>query len=347
VGGHLLPVGVEKVDQFPVDASEQVSQVHARSGGISDGLHELVMQSEVAEEQHPDPPVNWWLAGDERGETCWVPISLVHAGYLASRLDPLPSTNSHNLVGLHAGTDLEAAAERAAAHVIAHDAVARWWRKPSPLPESDLPAVLQPAENRESEQDIRVLAVPSSTGVPVRLAVVDDREKDIVSLGFAAAAQPHDAALAAAAEAMIQHASARDLDSPDSLIRNAESIGNGGVAGLAPFDRHRRYAETAFADARSLIDPMCHVQYGLSASSVARVRRRTVPQDSVCDEGVGVQPLSALFGADTRVVVVDVTTPRVREAGYSACRVLAPDFERLGPAAFPGRIDGISPYPGW
>ncbi|WJL94122.1 YcaO-like family protein [Microbacterium sp. ET2] len=92
-----------------------------------------------------DRAVNWWLAGDERGETCWVPISLVHAGYLASRLDPLPSTNSHNLVGLCAGTDLEAAAERAAAHVIAHDAVSLWWRKPNPLPECGcLPRFSQP-----------------------------------------------------------------------------------------------------------------------------------------------------------------------------------------------------------
>ncbi|MGP3533616.1 YcaO-like family protein [Microbacterium sp. RD1] len=307
-------------------------------------LHEMPGFPFVRDDDHA---LNWWLAGDERGETCWVPISLVHAGYLASGLDAVPPTNSHNLVGLYAGTDLQAAAERAAAHIIAHDAVARWWRKPSPLPECELPAALQPEEDRESAQDIRVLAVPTSTGVPVRLVVVDDREKDIVSLGFAAAAEPQDAALTAAAEALVQHASARDLDSPDSLIRNAERIGNGGVAGLASFDRDRRYAQTAFADARRLIDPMCHVQYGLSASSVARVRRRTIPSGSVPETGLGAQPLSALFGANTRVVVVDVTTPRVREAGYSACRVLAPAFERLTPAAFPLKIDETAPYPGW
>lgn len=293
-----------------------------------------------------DRAVNWWLAGDEDGETCWVPLALVHAGYLASGLHPLPPTNSHNLVGLQAGTDLADAADNAAAHIIAHDAVARWWRNPSALPACDLPATLR-TPTHDSPLDIRVLAIPSLTGLPVRLVVADDRRDDIIGLGFAAAANLEEAASRAAAEALVQYASARDLNSPHSLIRDAESIGNGGVAGLATFDPNRRYAETAFADTRRLTDPMCHVQYGLSASSVARVRQRTAPHGTAHPLDSGAQPLSSLLASGSRVVVVDVTTPRVRETGFAACRILAPQFERLTPSAFPAWNDRTPPYPGW
>lgn len=293
-----------------------------------------------------DHTVTWWLAGDEDGETCWVPFALVHAGYLASVLRPLPPTNSHNLVGLQAGTDLADAADNAAAHIIAHDAVARWWRNPHALPACDPPLTLRTPASKTSIE-IRVLAVPSVTAVPVRLVVVDDRADDIIGLGFAAAASPEDAAAKAAAEALIQYASAVDLNSPHSLIRNAESIGNGGVAGLAAFDLHRRYDKTAFADVRRLTDPMCHVQYGLSASSVVRVRQRTAPQGSADPPTGDARPLASLLVSDSRVVVVDVTTPRVREAGFAACRILAPRYERLTPAAFPSIDDQTPPYPGW
>lgn len=293
-----------------------------------------------------DEAATWWLTGTEDGEVCWVPLALVHAGYLASGLQPLPQTNTHNLVGLSAGANLAEAADRAAAHVIAHDAVARWWRDPVPLPGCPLPEPLRAAGDQPSLA-LTVLAVPSATGTPVRLAVADDRHANIVSLGFAAAADSEDAALAALAEALVQHASARDLDSPNSLIRDAERIGNGGVAGLADHDPGRGYAKTAFADSRRLIDPMCHVQYGLSESSVARVRQRTTPLGLRASETARARPHAALLASGTRVVTVDVTTERVREAGFAACRVLAPDLERLTPAAFPLHITETQPYPGW
>ncbi|MDZ8172211.1 YcaO-like family protein [Microbacterium xanthum] len=299
-----------------------------------------------------DHDPTWWLRGAASDVTCWVPLSLVHAGYLASELDPLPRTNGHNLVGLAAGFTAEEARDRAAAHVIAHDAVARWWDRGDELADVFAPETVDDAWDG-CAWALRILAVPSPLGVPVRLAVVDDPERDVVALGFACAREPAEAAEAAAASALVQHASARDLLAPASLIREAAALGNGGVAGLAPFDPGRRYAD-AFADARHLIDPMCHLQRGLDPRVIADTRRRTtpaVPRTPTSDTaGTSTprqrSPWEALDGS-TRTVVVDVATPDVREAGARAVRVLAPDLRRLDVAAFDDPRRARHPYPGW
>ncbi|GAB3598647.1 YcaO-like family protein [Microbacterium tumbae] len=287
-----------------------------------------------------------WLRGEDAQGACWVPLSLVHAGYLASRLDDLPPTNGHNLVGLQAGFTRAEALDRAAAHLIAQDAVARWWSGGSRLAETPLPAV---ARWEQSPWRVRVMAVPSRFGMPVRLAVVDDPAEGVVALGHGCAQSPSEAAARALSEALVQHASARDLLRPDSLIRDAAALGNGGVAGLAPYDARRRYAD-AFSDRRRMIDPMCHLQYGLDPEAVDHTRRRLEPSgvEAEATAPPSGSPFAALTRGCRRVVRVDVTTRRVRDAGASAVRVLAPDLARLSVAAFDGSESSTAhPYPGW
>ncbi|WP_407319891.1 YcaO-like family protein [Isoptericola halotolerans] len=295
----------------------------------------------------------WWLQGTEHlGATtapCWVPFSLVHAGYLASRLVGLAATNGHNLVGLEAGQDRSEALDRAAGRLLAQDAVARWWYDDGPA----LRDVALPPQVRDDDAPValRVLAVPSPSGVPVRLAVADDREQDVVALGYACHEDPAVAAEGAVWEALVQHASASDLARPDSLIRRAPELGNGGVAGLAAHDPQRHYG-AAFADRRRMIDPMCHVQYGLDPDVVRQVRRRTQPDTGPGAEPDGAPPTGSTFTrlleAPGRVVTVDVTTSRVRAGGFCAHRVLATGLRRLTVAAFPQRrSEAQAPYPGW
>ncbi|WP_278235858.1 YcaO-like family protein [Isoptericola sp. AK164] len=302
----------------------------------------------------PEPDdTQWWLRGTEHLDggtaSCWVPFSLVHAGYLAAGLDGQVPTNGHNLVGLEAGRDPSEALDRASGRLLAQDAVARWWHDSTdPLPSADVPPGLR---GDGAAVTVRVLAVPSPHGVPVRLAVADDAGDGVVALGYGCAADPAAAAEQAVCEALIQHASARDLAGADSLIRRAPELGNGGVAGLAPYDPDRRYGE-AFADRRRLIDPMCHVQYGLDPAVVAQVRQRTASAADTAGDavaaGVAGSPFARLRSTPGRAVTVDVTTPRVRAAGYSVQRVLATGLRRLTVAAFPQHVDdGRSPYPGW
>lgn len=295
----------------------------------------------------------WWLRGDALTGRRWVPISLVHAGYLASELPGLSVTNFHNLVGLQAGFARSDAVDRASAHLIAQDAVARWWSSgeiPSdPLPDAALPDAALPGLE-SSPWVIRLLAVPTPFAVPVRLAVVDDPVDGVISLGYGCAASATDAGLRALSEALIQHASARDLAAPSSLIRDSATLGNGAVAGLAPYDAQRGYAGGEFEDRRRLIDPMCHLQYGLSPEIVSHTRARTMPSGTTCDvtrDRRG-SPFSALIDAGVDTVVVDVTTERVRASGAIAVRVLARGLRRLAVGAFPDASSrDAAIYPGW
>ncbi|NYD68193.1 YcaO-like family protein [Agromyces atrinae] len=295
----------------------------------------------------------WWLRGSDDDGPCVTPLSLVHAGYLQAALPGMRATNGHNLGGLQAGASLAEAVERACAHVVAHDAVARWWDSGDALGEVPVPSVVADAWGG-SDLALRVLAVPAVGGLPVRLAVVDDGHANIVSLGFAGHADADEAGVLAVVEALIQHASARDLDRPDSLIRDAGKLGNGGVAGLREHSPARDYADAFGDDHRGLIDPMAHVQFGLDPRVVAETRRRVVGAGVPAGSTSAAAATSAATSArralrDTghRVVTVDVTTDRVRRAGMHAARVLVPGLARLQPAAFPLTVGGGTPYPGW
>lgn len=308
----------------------------------------------------PQRTREWVLGWDQDGEV-WVPLSLVHAGYLREGEDASSATNANNLVGLQAGRSWEDAVERACAHIVAHDAVAVWWSSTATAQEAPLP---QPVEHvfGPSPLHVTVLAIPSTTGLPVRLAVVDDRVDDIVSLGFAAHAIADQAGELAVVEALIQHASARDLEAEMSLIRNSAALGNGAIAGLAPFDPARRYARAFGSDHRGLIDPMAHIQYGLDPDVVAHTRERTTAHGCTLPVDV-TSSIAAMLRAVGPVITLDVTTERVLSAGFRAVRVLIPGFARLQPAAFPidpaGRLTRAreslnwapdprnAPYPGW
>ncbi|HEU5128216.1 MAG TPA: YcaO-like family protein [Glycomyces sp.] len=309
----------------------------------------------------------WWIAGEERGERCWAPVSLVHIGWLQAGPEPATVFHGHNFAGMKAGRTLAEATERACAHLVAHDAVAVWWSKGRGARLRSAP--LTDAVHRAwsgCELELRLLAVPSTTGAPVRLAIVDDADRGIVSLGVAAHRFTDRAGELAVVEALIQHASARDLDSPDSLIRNAEALGNGAVVGLAPYDRDRRYRDAFGSDHRGMIDPMCHVQLGLDPRVADLVRARTLPAGPIAPvEPEGEPVRSALERSGHRVVVVDATAERARSAGYAVARVIVPGLARMQPAAFPldpnARTTSAAaalgweaaappeptPYPGW
>lgn len=309
-----------------------------------------------------DSPL-WWLAGEERGRRSWVPLSLVHVGWLEAGLSPAQVFHGHNFTGMKAGRTLTEAAERACAHVAAHDAVAVWWHagRDARLPAAPVPEKLRSAWGA-SRLELRLLQVPSTAGVPVRLAVVDDPARDLVSLGFAAHRSGQRAAELAVVEALIQHASARDLDSPDSLIRNAEALGNGAVAGLAPHDPERRYLDAFGPGFRGLIDPMGHVQLGLDPRVAALVRDRTTPGDPK-PQAPEPDSIRSALERDHRVIIVDATADRVAEAGYRVARAIVPGLARIQPAAFPldprtrlasaaARLGWnapaeTTPYPGW
>ncbi|MBH0110049.1 YcaO-like family protein [Salinibacterium sp. NG22] len=319
-----------------------------------------------------------WVRGQDAAGDIWVPQSLVFADYLRGSRNSALATNTNNLVGQQAGRTQADAVERAAAHAVAHDAVAVWWSSTAaasavPLPQSVATVFA------ESELKVRILAIPSTTGIPVRLAVVDDVNNTILSLGFAAHTDDDTASELAIVEALIQHASAQDLAQENSLIRDSAALGNGAIAGLVSWDPQRRYAHAFGSEHRGLIDPMAHVQYGLDPTVVEHARQRTQPRlqtqqglssttgsaapDASSSAAPPAAPTSVTAAVSATLITVDVTTERVRAAGFHAVRAIIPGFARLQPAAFPldplGRLTEAreslgwdaalapGPYPGW
>lgn len=303
-----------------------------------------------------------WILGQDADGDVWVPLSLVHAGYLREGDEPAAATNANNLVGLHAGRSWEEAVERACGHLVAHDAVAVWWSSTAVAEETAVPTSVRQVF-RSSPLNVHILVIPSTFAVPVRLAVLDDASDNIISLGIAAHMAPERAGELAVVEALIQHASARDLADETSLIRNSAALGNGAVAGLADFDLARGYARAFGEDHRGLIDPMAHIQYGLDPKVVAHTRARLTAGGYASASNPSPSAIASTLEAVTSLICVDVTTERVRSTGFHAARVLAPGLARLQPAAFPldptGRVIRAreilgwrenphrEPYPGW
>ncbi|QSB04169.1 YcaO-like family protein [Natronoglycomyces albus] len=296
----------------------------------------------------------WWMAGKRGDKRCWVPLSLVHAGWMQADLPGLVAHNYHNLVGLQAGNTWDEAVERACAHVVASDAVALWWAGGDRLPLAAVPPTVKQAWG-ECELKLTLLKVPSTMKVPVVLAVVDDPAADIVTLGFAAHRDPDTAAELAVVESLIQHASAQDLNSPESLIRDQ------GVAGLVPYDERRRYRDAFGIDLRGLIDPMCHVQRALDPRVARAVRHRCLPSRDVTPAPV-CDSVRAALAEQHELILLDVATDRVRSAGMHVARAVVAGLARIQPAAFPldmtARFSRLArqcawsrqhrePYPGW
>ncbi|TQO20126.1 thiazole/oxazole-forming peptide maturase SagD family component [Rhodoglobus vestalii] len=303
-----------------------------------------------------------WMQGQDAVGPVWVPQSLVYADYLRGSRDSALPTNTNNLVGLQAGRSWAEAVERAAAHVVAHDAVAVWWSSTERASAVPLPHVVRTVFSAASLR-VRALAIRSTFGVPVRLAVIDDENENIISLGFAAHANTGEATELAVVEALIQHASAHDLAGENSLIRSSAGLGNGAVAGLAGWLPHRHYAHAFGARHRGLIDPMAHVQFGLDPRVVATTRWRTTPSEPTHgpEQTSAVNSIARAVGS--LLTTVDVTTSRAHTAGFRAVRALVPGLARLQPAAFPlgpsarlahareqlgwSAAATAEPYPGW
>ncbi|MGF1645324.1 MAG: YcaO-like family protein [Kineosporiaceae bacterium] len=309
----------------------------------------------------------WWLQGTRcrDGRPCWVPLSLVHAGWLeVTALGPQPVTNYHNLTGLAAALDPVSALDRALEHVVAQDAVAAWWHRGPELARLPVPGDVAAAwAGPAVDVRLTLLDVPGTTGLPVVLAVADDLARGIATLGHASGRSSRVAARRAAAEALLQHAYARDLDDPDGLVRRAGALGNGVVGGLAPHCPGREYLAAHRPDLRDLVDPMCHVEVGLDPAVTGTTRRRVRPEGTAQHRLAPAPVVDTVLAAGWEPAAVDVTADDVRACGWSAVRVVVPGMQPLLPAAFPPaprRLDAVAealgwpdppsppgPYPGW
>lgn len=339
-----------------------------RAAGVSVLDPALLAVADPALGEHPDSPLRpirgdqeqWWVPSRRVGHPrpVWAPVAFTHTYADPPALPGQPVLGYHNLAGVGAARTVPAAVSAGLRHVLGLDAVARWWRDADAPPP---PVLAVPGQLREAwldaalELDLRLL--PARFGVPVVLAVVHDRERTITALGHAAGNAPA-AAMEAAADALVQLASARDLLDPDGLIRHSEALGAGETPALLAHRPRRDYlgcaparsSGTVIAARPALTDAMAHLQVGLDP----RLQRRLGVR---LGNPVSVRPppwpgVAELVRRGAQVHVVTLTPPPLRCSGWHAVRVLVPGCLRLEPAAFPVRVRPGTrperlPYPGW
>lgn len=299
-----------------------------------------------------------WVRG-HRGATAapvWVPLQDVHTHVEPPPVPDQAPAGYHNLAGMAAARSRREAVERAFAHVVSHDAVARWWRWAEAPPPGVLPV---PRSLRDrwagATVTVELRRLPSRFDADVVLAVVRDPERGVLALGHAAGA---DAAEQAALSALVQLVTARDLAGADGRIRAAVAAGAGTVPGLLAHRPARDYLDLApalpgvavVAPRPAVLDPMAHLQLGLDPRVLGRVEERLAGGRP---EGPAGRPSRrAGAGPTTDAVHVLTTPPPLAGNGWESVRVLVPGCLRLEPAAFPvpGPASGEAeqvPYPGW
>ncbi|MCB7135623.1 YcaO-like family protein [Cellulosimicrobium marinum] len=323
----------------------------------------------------PARPLAWVRGHRVRDDApTWVPLRFAHTvhGVVADQ----PPSAFHNLAGAAAATTRDEAVHRALGHVVSHDAVARWWRRADAPPPAEIAvpdALLRLWDDATVELALHRL--PGPPGWDVVLAVVRDTVRGLRGLGHAAgplaehAAGPAgehrgavDVARRAAADALVQLTSARDLARADSRIRNAVDRGLGVVAGLLDHRPSRDHLDDVpllddVAGGRvrpRALDPLVHVQVGLDPRVVEHLETRLgrgprVPAGVALPAGDAARPDEAADPGEA--VRVDIAPP-VLGPGRAAVRVLVAGALRLEPAAFPvvTSAEGVPetvPYPGW
>lgn len=276
-----------------------------------------------------------WVPASRLDAPCagagWVPYGQAFVRYLDGRPDH-PVAHAMNFAGLAAATDPGEAVERACADLVAQDALTAWWLRGGrvALEACEAGPVVSSAWGT-SPLFLRLLRLPSATGLPVALAVVDDEDRDVVTLAARVEVEE------AVAAALWQHVCARDL-----LDRDGDLVGSG-APGLLKHRPGRDYLSAAGPGAQRAVDPMAALQLGLDPRLVDRVRVRTTPVRGAAAPYGGIATRSAreaLLTAGHHLWVVDLTTPDVAEAGWSCVRVLATDTARIPVPAFRADPEG-------
>ncbi|MFC9326832.1 YcaO-like family protein [Kitasatospora sp. NPDC057015] len=304
----------------------------------------------------PDSPAHWVegrVAGT--GEPVQVPAFLVYTAWCRMpRRHPEPLYAFPAIGGIAAGPDLELALLSGLEEVIERDAVAVWWANAHPVPALQpterLSALLGPAAR---DYEIRLAHLDNEFAVPVLAAGVRSRAEGWLAYGFAARADPAEAAAKALAEAFTLQITSRTLDR-----RAAAPAPRGRPSPLKSWRADRRYLDDYRADSSDVVELLCHQQLYLDRRAGDRVAGWAwdlPPGDwsqvpALPRRGADIL-LSQAGSAGRRVIVVDLTTPEARASGMSAVRVLVPGTVGAAPAAYPAlggrRLQDTAVRLGW
>ncbi|MEV6650790.1 YcaO-like family protein [Streptomyces sp. NPDC051219] len=289
----------------------------------------------------PDSPAHW-IEGRQVGsdEPVHVPVFLVYTAWQRMpHQGPEPLYAFPAVGGIAAGRTAELALLSGLEEVIERDASALWWANAHPLPDLPLPGRLASLTGDAAHSfEVRLVHLPNDFGVPVLAAGVRSSPEGWLTYGFAARADPREAAAKALAEAYILQITCRTLDNPTA----AASWNHDRPSPLKPWRRDRRYLDSYRSDCRDVVEQLCQQQLYLDRRAADRVAPWSwdLPVGSWAD--VPSLPrrsadvlLAQVEAAGHEVISVDLTTPEATGAGMRAVRVVVPGTVGAAPAAYP------------
>ncbi len=249
--------------------------------------------------------------------------------------------------GIAAGPTREAAERSALEELIERDAMTVWWLRGGPAigvrlaSHPAIPGLL--ASPRHSGIRYHLTWVPTPFAVPVVGALLEDRDRGIVTLGTACRPQPLAAVRKALVEAVQLRAFSMQLLDRASPVWRAVDAGIHDARCYKAYRADRAYLDDFRPDFRDAIDFAGHAQLYLDTRAHVHVERILSPastmdltdlpaEDDNDARALYLRRLSALGFPATSV---DLTTSDLRAAGLRVARVTAPGLYANAPAAFP------------
>lgn len=286
-------------------------------------------------------PLLWTTASDIDGPLL-VPGSLVWVNWWDGPRRREPRTNAVPLAGLAAGPSRPAAIASAALEVIERDAVALWWHAGRPARRIATSCLDEELRGLDPRLEIELLDLPSETGVPVVVAILEDRHTGRVLLGAAARPSRLAAARKATLEALHMRRIADGLADPQGPHWTAVRAGEVAAGITRPYRADRHYLDDFapdFHDVKDLgqhglilLDPRYRdlweprIAARRDSAPALVLDRPGDPADHAAD------PVTALEQHGFQVVVADLTTPDVALLGVHVVRVLVPGMVPNAPA---------------
>ncbi|WP_410643335.1 YcaO-like family protein [Amycolatopsis sp. lyj-346] len=298
------------------------------------------------------------VSGAER----WVPACWVYVAWNSFRPDGEQRHLYPNLSGIAGGRTWAEAVANGLCETIERDASMVWWANTPLLPQVPL-ADFAPELAAELGDRFRAAIIPISGryGLATAAACVRDVRSDFLAIGFATRPGFAEAGRKALAEGIglqwtgLTMAGARPGSAQANVLSSQRN--------LKPFRADSRYLDSYRADFRDVKDLACQLQIYLDPRAAAHVSPWTfdvpagprpaepagAPESADALIGRVAVELRAEFGEEP--IAVDLTTPDIAEAGFSAVRVLSPGLVPNFPAAFPqwgrGRVSRAAVTLGW
>jgi ribosomal protein S12 methylthiotransferase accessory factor len=290
-----------------------------------------------------DHPIHW-VPGRSltRNRAAWLPASLVYVNWYGNGPDPGPPVNDTWFAGIAAGRSLDDAICSGLEEVIERHATMVWWLNAQPLHGVVPSPALRQLWPDGGGPRRWLIHLDNELAIPVMAGVVEDVEAQVLTIGFAARADPVEAGIKAWSEALTLQSISQDVANPDSIYHQVVASGRMVDQGLKPWRADRRYLDDYRTDFHDVTSLLCQSQVFLDPRAVERVRPWVdVPVDRAVDDLPRLadrrlaEYQSRVEAAGHEIFYADVTAADVAATGLRVARTLVPGLVGNSPAAFP------------